>query len=109
MVLFTVEEGAPVQHDAAPVGSDDAGNALERHGFAAARGAQKPQRPALRRKGDLEGEGAKVLFQIHQKGHQATSPKGAAVRFRAVRSSRSNRLTVSRTAAEMAMFTSTQR
>ena len=107
--LFPVEEGASVQHDAPPVGGDDASDALEGHRLAAAGGPQKAQGAAAGLEGDLQLKGPEVLFNIHQKRHQTTSSAAGRGRFLPRRSFRSSRFTARSTTAEMRIFTITQR
>ena len=90
----------PVQHDAALVGALHAGDALERHALAAARGAEKRERlgGVLGLERDVKREVPKPLADVNRQAH-ARPPR--------VRARPSSQFMASSTTAEMATFTST--
>ena len=97
-----VKEGNAIQSDLALIRGQDPGNALEGHGFPAAGSAQQGQDLVFRVKPGFQMKRAQCFSDIHME-HQART----SFPFRFCRLS--NRLTVSKKTAEMAMFTSTQR
>ena len=92
---------------------DDARDALERHGLAAARGAQERQRLAGVRhlEGDVEVKAGEVPADVDGKAHRAPpaplTRRGREARRTSVLLLCSNQFMARRTTAEMARFTMT--
>ena len=95
--FFAVKQHPAVQHNAAPVGLDDAGDAAEGHAFAAARGPQNRRGGVSGGEPGPEGEAVKGFFNVDFQAH-ARTPAFCL---------RSSRFTASSTTAEMAMSTRT--
>ena len=105
-LLFAVKEHAVIENDAPAVGRHDAGDAFERHAFAAAGRAEQRSRFVLRLKPCAQMKSAEAFFNINIQAHAFALLARLASRRK---SRRSSRLTASSTTAEMAIFTTTQR
>ena len=102
-----VVECASVQHDAAGVGGDEPGHALEGHALAAPGSPQQAGDAIGGGEGHLKVEFLKLLFDLHFQRHNHTSDQPLGHFSQCSR--RSSRLTAIRTAREIATFTATQR
>ena len=105
-LFLAVKEHAVIENDVPAVGRHDAGDAFERHAFAAAGRAEQRQRFVRYLEFRLQTERAEAFFNIDIQAHAFALLARLASRKR---SRRSSILTASSTTAEITMFTATHR
>ncbi len=75
---LTVGDRVAVEHDAALIGPEEAGDDVDKRGLAGAGAAEKSGHPALRAEGGVDREGAETKARFDLEPHAATVRRAAA-------------------------------